>query len=379
MRAFLVAGEASGDKLGAALMAGLRSETAGDVDFRGIGGERMEGEGLHTLFPLSEINFMGIGEILRNYFALKARIRQTAEAVIAMAPDVLITIDIPEFSLRVAKIVRARAPGIRIVHYVAPTVWAWRPGRADHMARFVDHVLALLPFEPPYMEAAGMRCDFVGHPVVTDPVASPAQLAAFRAQHGLGEQVLCVLPGSRRGEITRLAPIFGESVAQFAATRPETQVILPVAPQRGALLREAVGDWAVPPILLEGLTAIEKSAAFQASRLALAASGTVSLELAAARCPMVIAYDMPWLSRHIIGRMLRVDTVTLVNLVSDTRVIPEFIGGKCRPDSISGALDNVADSHSQQLAAMEATMQALGENGEQPGIRAAKAVLDGLR
>jgi lipid-A-disaccharide synthase len=179
MKIFITAGEASGDKLGAALMAGLRTVLPDtELTFVGVGGPLMEAEGLQSLFPMDEISIMGIGEILKEYRHLKRRIRQTAEAAIAMQPDVMITIDLPEFSLRVARLVKA-ASTIRTVHYVAPTVWAWRPGRAAKMAAHIDHVLALLPFEPPYMEAAGMRCDFVGHPVVTDPVASDEDVAAF--------------------------------------------------------------------------------------------------------------------------------------------------------------------------------------------------------
>ena len=187
MRVFIVAGEPSGDRLGAALMAGLRKK-AGAVEFRGIGGDKMLAEGLESLFPMDEISIMGITEILSQYSQLKARIRQTAEAVIAMRPDVLITVDLPEFSLRVARLVKA-ASDIRTVHYVAPTVWAWRPGRARKMAAHIDQVLALFPFEPPYMEAEGMRCDFVGHPVTTETQADADAVTAFRMRHGVGDAV----------------------------------------------------------------------------------------------------------------------------------------------------------------------------------------------
>ena len=171
MRVFLVAGEASGDALGAALMAGLRALCA-DVAFDGIGGPLMEAEGLQSRFPMEELSVMGLMEVLPKYRHLKRRIAETADAVVALRPDVLITIDSPDFGLRVARAARARWPDLRTVHYVAPSVWAWRPGRAAKMAPVIDHVLALLPFEPPYMEAAGMTCDFVGHPVTTVPLAT---------------------------------------------------------------------------------------------------------------------------------------------------------------------------------------------------------------
>lgn len=380
MRVFVIAGEASGDKLGAALMAGLRKHVA-DVQFEGIGGDRMIAEGLPSLFPMDEISIMGITEILSHYRALKARIRQTADAVIAARPDVLITIDLPEFSLRVAKLVKAQSE-IRTVHYVAPTVWAWRPGRAKKMSAHIDQVLALLPFEPPYMEAAGMRCDFVGHPVVTDPVAARNELAGFRRQYDIGEAPLAlILPGSRRSEIKRLLPIFSEVVSRLRSEHPRMQFVLPAAPNVATAVAEAANTWPIKPILVnpakDGLAV--KRAAFAAADVALAASGTVSLELAAARTPMVIAYDMNWLSRQIIGRMLRVDTVTLVNLVSETRAIPEFIGTNCRPGPIAQAVSQVLNAPDQQRTAMDLTMERLGKGGMPPGERAALAVLDGLK
>ena len=384
MRVFVIAGEASGDKLGAALMAGLRKHVP-EVRFEGIGGDRMRAEGLESLFPMDEISIMGITEILSQYGALKARIRQTAEAVIAARPDVLITIDLPEFSLRVARLVKAGS-AVRVVHYVAPTVWAWRAGRARKMAAHVDQVLALLPFEPPYMEAAGMRCDFVGHPVVTDPQATEGEAAQFRLTHGLGDAPLAlVLPGSRRSEVGRLAPIFGEVLERLHDIRPDLRFVLPAARAVAPMVREAARNWPAQPIILDpggrdpDAALAEKRAAFAAADIALAASGTVSLELAAAGTPMVIAYDMNWLSRQIIGRMLRVDTVTLVNLVSQTRAVPEFIGARCQPKPIADALLDLLDHPGEQARAMALTMERLGLGGLPPGERAALAVLDGLK
>ncbi len=377
MRVFIIAGEPSGDKLGAALIDGLR-QLVPDVTFDGIGGARMIEAGLESRFPMEEISIMGISEILSQYRFLKRRIAETADQIVDTMPDVVITIDLPEFSLRVAKLVKARS-SIRCVHYVAPTVWAWRPGRAEKMARSVDQVLALLPFEPPYMEAAGMRCDFVGHPVVLDPQASDDEAQAFRARHGLGAApTLLVLPGSRRGEVGRLAPIFGEVLQKACAERPELRVVLPAAEPVEALVREATADWAVKPLIVRSEDKAEKRAAFRAADAALAASGTVSLELAAAATPMVIAYDMNWLSRQIIGRMLRVDTVTLVNLVSGTRAVPEFIGANCVPDRIADAVLDLLTASGDQPTAMAETMRQLGQGGEAPGFRAARAVLDGL-
>jgi len=342
----------------------------------------MQAEGMKSLFPMDELSVMGLAEILPKYPALRRRMIQTADAVLAEKPDVLITIDSPDFCLRVAKRVKASSD-IRTVHYVAPTVWAWRAGRAAKMARHIDQVLALFPFEPPYMQAAGMECDFVGHPVVAEPQAGAGEIADFRAKYGLGDApLLLVLPGSRRGEVGRLTPVFGEVLAQIAAKRPDLRMVLPTTANVTGLVQELTADWSVKPLILDprGMSSAvylsEKRSAFAASDAALAASGTVSLELAAARTPMVIAYDMSWLSRQIIGRMLLTDTVTLVSLVSQTRVIPEFIGDNCRAELIAPAVLGVLGNPAEQLDAMDLTMRQLGQGSEPPGLRAARAVMD---
>lgn len=380
MRVFLIAGELSGDRLGGALMEGLRQLCPGVV-FDGVGGPLMQAQGLVSRFPMDELSVMGIAEVLPKYFHLKRRIAETAQAVLDSKPDVLITIDSPDFCLRVAKLVKAGSD-IRTVHYVAPSVWAWRPGRAEKMARVIDHVLALLPFEPPYMEAAGMECDFVGHPVVAEPLASEAEVAAFRSDHDLGDApLLLVLPGSRRGEVTRLAPVFGPALEQVLAQRPDLRLVLPAAGPVAALVRELTAGWAHPPLILEtggpaGLA--QKRAAFGAAEVALAASGTVALELAASGTPMVIGYDFNWLTWQIMKRMALVDTVNLVNLVSESRTVPECLGPDCRPDLIAGAVLKVLADPQAQRQAMALTMQRLGQGGEAPGLRAARAVLKGM-
>ena len=382
MKVFLIAGEASGDKLGAALMRGLKDLTT--PVFSGVGGPLMQAEGMESLFPMDELSIMGLAEVLPKYLHLKRRIAQTAQAVLEAQPDVLITIDSPDFCLRVAKLVKAQSR-IRTVHYVAPSVWAWRPGRAAKMARVIDHVLALLPFEPPYMQAAGMECDFVGHPVVAEPLATEAQAQDFRTRHGIGAApLLLALPGSRRGEVTRLAPRFGAALTQLMQNQPDLRIVVPTTPNVTALVRDLTANWPGAPLILDphqmSSTAYhaEKRAAFRAAELALAASGTVSLELAANATPMVIAYDMNPLSRFLIGRMLKIDTVTLVNLVSDTRAVPECLGQNCTPEAIAAALQGVMQSPDTQHAAMRLTMERLGAGGLPPGLRAAQAVLERL-
>jgi lipid-A-disaccharide synthase len=369
---FLIAGEPSGDKLGAALMAGLR-ELAPQVRFDGIGGPLMQAQGLTSLFPMEELSVMGIAEVLPKYLHLKRRIRQAAEAALALAPDALITTDSPDFCLRVAALVKAARPGLRTIHYVAPSVWAWRPGRAAKMARVIDHVLALLPFEPPYMTAAGMTCDFVGHPVVAEALATLAERATLATSPR--PLILC-LPGSRRSEVTRLAPIFGAALAHLHQRHPGLSVALPTLAHLAPLVADLTKDWTTPPRLI--LDPAEKRAAFAEADVALAASGTVSLELAANATPMVIAYDMHPVSWWLMKRAALIDTVTLVNLVSDTRAVPEFLGPACRPAPIAAALDAVLRDSRAQKAAMATTMQRLGKGGEPPGLRAARSVLSHL-
>ena len=385
MKVFFIAGELSGDRLGASLMAGLKALYHGEIEFRGVGGPLMAGEGLASQFPMNELSVMGITEVLPKYFHLKRRIRECAKAVLAWQPDVMITIDSPDFCLRVAKLVR-EVSDIRTVHYVAPSVWAWRPKRAAKMAKHIDQVLALLPFEPPYMEAEGMRCDFVGHPVVNEPLAQAADVDAFRASlsGAIEDPVVLVLPGSRRSEVTRLLPIFIDVMERLSQERPELRFVLPVAGPVVELVGELIKDMAAPPVLIDpsGLSSQEalmrKRAGFQAADIALAASGTVSLELAAAGTPMVIAYDVSWLSRQIFKRMLKIDTVTLVNLVSETRVVPEFISENCHPEAITQGLLDLLSAPKEQSDALDLTMSRLGRGDQDPGLRAAKAVLDGL-
>ncbi|TGD45484.1 lipid-A-disaccharide synthase [Pseudotabrizicola sediminis] len=369
MTLFLIAGEPSGDRLGAALMAGLAAQAPG-VRFAGVGGPMMQAEGLDSLFPMEELSVMGLVEVLPKYFALKRRIAEAAQAVLSSGAQGLVTIDSPDFCLRVAAIVKAARPEFPVIHYVAPSVWAWRPGRAAKMARVVDHVLALLPFEPPYMTAAGMSCDFVGHPVVAEPLATQVEAETLRG-HG---PLILALPGSRKGEVARLAPVLGQVLAQIKAVHPDARVALPTVRGVAGLVQDLTADWAIPPQIIQD--APTKRAAFAAADVAIAASGTVSLELAANDCPMVIAYDMNPVTLWLMRRAALIDSVTLVNLVSDSRVVPEFIGPECRADLIAPAvLHLLAEGGAAQRQAMQLTMERLGLGGVPPGQRAAQSVL----
>lgn len=377
MKIFLIAGEPSGDALGSALMAGLR-QLSPDVSFHGVGGPLMQAQGMTSLFPMEDLSVMGILEILPKYRFLKRRIAETAAAVASVTPDALVTIDSPDFCLRVARLVRRANPRQRTIHYVAPTVWAWRPGRAAKMAPFIDHVLALFPFEPPYMHAAGMTCDFVGHPVATMHVADAPAAAAFRENHSIGPDqplVLC-LPGSRKGEVARLLPRFEKALDLVRATDPGMRVAVLTVRGVAPMVRAETARWRTPPLVLEA--ADDKSHALAAADLALAASGTISLELAANRVPMVIAHDFNWLTFRLMKWKALIDTVTPVNIVSETRHIPEFLGPACRPAAIAQALRQLLrdpDRRAAQVAAQDLTMARLGRGGEPPGLRAARSVI----
>ena len=378
LKVFIIAGEPSGDALGGDVMAGLK-ELYPNITFQGIGGPNMQAQGLESLFDMSELSVMGLAEILPKYRLLKRRITQTAQAAIAAAPDVILTIDSPDFCLRVAKLVKTQRD-IRVVHYVAPSVWAWRPKRAQKMARHVDQVLALLPFEPPFMQAAGMQCSFVGHPVANTAQASRQDCAAFRMRHQIAKDapLVLVLPGSRGGEVRCLSDVFGEALARFQQTHSNARFVLPVAPSVRGLVTELTENWSVKPILIDSADQPEKLSAFGAANIALAASGTVSLELAAAQTPMVIAYKMNWLTAAIMRRLMRVDTVTLVNLVSETRVVPEFLMENCTAEAVAQGLTTLFAKPETQSAALDITMDRLGRGQERAGLRAARAILIGI-
>jgi lipid-A-disaccharide synthase len=366
--------------LGAGLIRALRAEVPA-MRFVGVGGRMMTAEGMESLFDIADLNVMGIAEVVPRLRLLMGRIRETVRDVVKTKPDALITIDSPSFGLRVAERVRGKTSGIRTIHYVAPSVWAWRPGRARQMAGYIDHVLALLPFEPPYMTAEGMSCDFVGHPVAGHPVASAAEIAAFRARAGVGEgqPLLLLAPGSRRGEVSHLMPVFAETLARVAEQYPDIQVAIPVAETVAAEVTAAVAGMARAPVLVvpdEGESV--KRAAYAAADCALVASGTVTLEMAAAGTPMVSAYKTSWLTAAIARRLLRVDTANLVNLVSGEKVVPEFLQEACRADRIAPAVRALlADraGRAAQAAAFERVMTVLGRGGEPPSARSARSVL----
>jgi lipid-A-disaccharide synthase len=371
---FMIAGEPSGDVLGARLMASLRELTGGAIEITGVGGEMMHEQGLESLFPMSELSVMGVAEILPHLPGLLHRIKQTAEAVDRAAPDALITIDSPDFTRRVARRLKNRS--IPRIHYVAPTVWAWRPWRAKGFARDFTHLLALLPFEPPWFEKVGLPCSFVGHPVL-ESGADKGDGPAFRQRHGIGvdDRLICVLPGSRRGEVGRLANDFGKALAILSERHPGMRVVVPTIGAIAPMVREVVADWSGSPIIVQG--AAERYDAMAAANAALAASGTVSLELALARLPTVIAYRMAPLTHFLVRRLVNIDYASLVNIIEGREVVPELLQQDCRPDRLAAALEKMLGPEgAAQIKAVQPALAQLGLGGEPPGRRAAQAVLD---
>ncbi|MCC8966594.1 lipid-A-disaccharide synthase [Bradyrhizobium sp. Pear76] len=372
---FLIATEESGDRLGAALMKVLRQRLGDAVQFSGVGGRAMTAEGIEPLFPIEDLSIMGFAAVVKQLPKILRLIRRTADAVLADAPDMLVIIDSPDFTHRVARRVRARNPNIPIVDYVSPSVWAWRPGRARAMRRYVDHVLALLPFEPEeYRKLQGPPCSYVGHPL-TEQFASLRPNEEEQRRRDAQPPVLLVLPGSRRSEIRHHLALFGAALGQLSKQTP-FELVLPTMPHLEAMVREGVASWPVVPRLAIGET--EKRAAFRVARAALAKSGTVTLELALSGIPMVTAYRVGAAEAFILRRAIRVSSVILANLVIGSDIIPEFLQEDCTPDKLVPALaDVLADSPERlrQLVAF-ATMDGKMSTGDQPpSVRAADIVL----
>lgn len=371
---FVLAGEPSGDLLGARLMAALKRKSP-DVRFAGVGGPEMAREGLASLFPFTDLANFGLVEVLPRVPLLLRRMRQFARAVRNAKPDALVTIDVPSFASGVWR--RLQGADVPLVHYVAPTVWAWRPGRAKKLARLLDHLMVLLPFEPPYFEREGLPCTFVGHPVL-ESGADKGAGRAFRWQHDIPDDapLLCLLPGSRAGEVRSLLSTFAATLARLQHERPALRAVIPLAPAVADIVRNAVAYWERPPLMLEGDEA--KYGAFAASTVALAASGTVALELAMAGTPAVIAYRVHPVTGWLARRLLRVKFVSLVNLILGRGAIPELLQDDCRPHRLAEEVGHLLDdsaAREAQRAAYRQAIAALGQDGPAPSARAAEVVL----
>jgi lipid-A-disaccharide synthase len=372
---FLIAGEESGDALGGALMAELK-QRAGSIVFAGVGGKAMMDQGLgRSLFPMEEIALHGLAEVATRLPALLRRIGETTRAVLAARPDVLVAIDCPAFSLRVAKRVRKADPRIAIVDYVSPTVWAYFPHRAPAMARYVDRLLAILPFEPEvHRRLGGPPTTYVGHPLVARlPELTPAR--DERKPLGGGPPTLLVLPGSRRFEVSRLMQPFGETVKRIVDDYGPVEVVLPAVARMAEEVRERAAAWPLAPKIVEGEAA--KLAAFRSAHAALAASGTVTLELALAGVPTVVAYRLDPLVRPL-KRFLQAKSIVLPNLIVEERAVPEFLDGESSPATLAEAVIPLlrdGPERAAQIAAFDRVRRLMAVGEKSPAALAAEAVL----
>jgi lipid-A-disaccharide synthase len=377
---YLVAAEQSGDALGAALIGALRARYDGPLELAGAGGEAMSAAGVTSPFAIEDLSIVGFNAIPKRLPIILRRIRETADAIINKHPDALVIIDSPDFTHRVARRVRRHAPAIPIIDYVSPSVWAWRPGRAPAMRAYVDHVLAILPFEPAALaKLGGPPCSYVGHPLI-ERLGDLRPNANEALRRRTDPPLLLLLPGSRQTEIRRLIGIFGETIARVAKTAGPIDLVLPTLPHLMPAIREAGANWAVQPRIV--VDAAEKWAAFRNARAALAASGTVTLELALAGIPIVAAYRVSRME-EMIFRLLRsrttLSSAILANLVLGENVIPEFLQGNCRPDRLADALAPLLSDTPQrqsQVAAFAKLDRIMDVGGEPPSAKAAAIVLD---
>lgn len=374
---FLIAGEPSGDGLGAALMGALKKRTAGRVRFAGVGGEQMVAEGLQTVAPAQDLTVIGLAEVLPRARLIFRRMAEVVAAVARLAPDAVVTIDSYGFNARVARRLRRRGVRVPLIHYSAPQVWAWRGGRARRMARWYDHVMTLLPFEGAYFEVVGLAYTYVGTPVVEQWVGR-GDGCAFRKRHGIAEerQVFLMLPGSRPGEVRRLLPVFRGVLNRLMVRHPDLTVVVPTVASVAGEVAAAVAAWPGAPILVRD--SAERYDAFAAANLALAASGTVALELACARVPMIVTYRVNAVTAFVVRRLVTTRYANLINLLVDRQAVPELLQEDCNPERLaaeaSRLLDDPAAREKQRQSFAEA-LDRLGLGGIAPSLRAADCVL----
>jgi lipid-A-disaccharide synthase len=373
---FVVSGEISGDNLAGRLMAALKRKTGGNIRFAGVGGPASEAQGMTSLFPMSELSLVGLAEVLPHLPRLIRRLNQTTHAVRSLKPDAVVTVDSAGFSTRLAH--HLRGSGIPVVHYVAPQLWAWRPGRARKLAKRVDHLMALLPFEEAFFAEYGIPCTYVGHPAI-ESGASRGDGLRFRTRHGIPSDapLLCVVPGSRAGEVHRMLPTFGEALRRLKDRHPDLQVVIPAVEATAATVREDTREW---PLSVTLVDTGERYDAFAAADAALAKSGTVTLELALAKVPMVVGYRVSAATAFLIRRMgVNVEHASLVNLLLGREVVPEFIQEACTGEAMAEAVDRLLRSEEAREAQRQGFREldeVLGEPDPPPSERAAQVVLE---
>lgn len=381
LKLMLVCGEPSGDQLGGQLMAGIKAIGGDSVSISGVGGTAMAAQGLNTLFSLNDTAVMGLAEVVPKIPVILQRVREAADYALATRPDAVVLIDSPDFTHRIAQRLKRIDPTMRTINYVAPQVWASRSYRARKMARYFDLVLALLPFEAPFFEKYGLKATFVGHPAIERERRMTGG-AALRARLGIARDapLLAVLPGSRTNEIRFILPIFREAVARIVGTVSGLVTVLPTVPHVAARVHAATSNWPAPLHILENED--DKFAAFDAANVALAASGTVTTELALARTPMVVAYRVGALTYMLAKPLFRLPYFTLVNLLLNRGAVPEFLQSKATPDALARETIRLLtdkEAAASQIADLEEAAKRLGRGEEAPSLRAARAIVDFAR
>ena len=371
---YLIAGEPSGDAIGAHLIRALSEVDDREIEFAGLGGAAMSSCGFHSLFPISELSVMGLLEVLPHARRIMRRIDEVANDISSRQPDIVITIDSPSFSIRVAK--RIAKLDVPKVHYVAPTVWAWRPWRVHKFKRYYDHLLTILPFEPPYFEDVGLPAPFVGHPVL-EYGGDHGNGPKFRKRHKVSEEqiLVCLLPGSRRGEVMRHLGIFGDALEILNTGEKGCRSVIPTLPHVADLVRSQTETWGTRPIILE--TPEEKYDAMAASNIALTASGTVALETAIARLPTVVAYRVNAVTAFIIRRLIKVDFVNILNIMADRELVPECLQEKCTAERLHHELERLLDNGGQrQIRDLESFLRKLRAGDSGPSVAAARYLFE---
>jgi len=360
-------------------MAALKKRSGGEVRFTGVGGPSMEAQGLTSLFPLSDLAVMGFAEIIPHLPRLIRRLRETASDIVKQKPDLVVTVDSPGFSLRLAQ--RLRGSGIPVIHYVAPQLWAWLPGRGRKLSSLFDHVMALLPFEPEFFTRYDVDCTYVGHPVL-ESGADRGDGKAFRAKHDLASDatLISVLPGSRSTEINRLLPVFGAGLAKVAGERDNVTAVISTVDAVRDAVAAATKDWPIETIVVTDQA--EKFDGFAASDVALTKSGTITLELALARLPMVVCYRVSRLTAFLARRLISVTNVALVNLMAGRQIVPELLQDDCTPEHVRDEILKLLNGdtlRADQIKGFDEVVKRLGKPTPKPSERAADFLLQWLK
>lgn len=378
LKVYLIAGEPSGDLLGSRLMRALRRKTADNVAFFGLGGDTMEAEGLKPLFDISDLAIMGLIEVIPSIPKVLRHIKETVADILRVQPDIVITIDSWSFSARVHQKLRQLKTGIPQLHYVAPQVWAWKKKRAKTMYKYIDALMTLLPQEPKYFTPYHLETVFVGHPVIESEVLQ-ADGNEFRRQYQIpdNKKIITILPGSRHNEVGRLLPVFAEAARRLLAQNPDFYFVIPTVRTVASHVKAEAAKLNLPLLVVESQQ--DRYNAFRASSAAIAASGTVALELAICHIPHIIGYKVSPLTAFIADKFLKIQFVNLSNIMLGREVVPELLQEQCIAGNIVRYINELlshGELYQRQMDGFD-KVKALLSNGEQtPSDNAADFILD---